>query len=146
MLTDTVNCQVVIARLAYVYQSGLYELLHTANISFTHLGNESLWTVVGMVPHEGSLPPLVIVAIQDVEGITVFEGEACRGVDVFNGVVVKESFVCVCVWVGMCVWGGVSMCVCVDGSGRHIIYSTWTCSRKSLIRTRDERDERCSDS
>ena len=101
-----------------------------------------------MVPHEGSLPPFVIVAIQDVEGITVFEGEACRGVDVFNGVVVKESFVCVCVWVGMCVCG--EGYVCVHGweweDGRHIIYSTWTCSRKLLIRTRDERDERCSDS
>ena len=58
------------------------------------------------VPHEGGLPPFVIVAIQDVEGITVFEGEACRGVDVFNGVVVKESFVCVCVW------GGGYVCVC----------------------------------
>ena len=64
-----------------------------------------------MVPHEGSLPPFVIVAIQDVEGITVFEGEACRGVDVFNGVVVKESFVCVCVRVGMYV----CVCVCVCG-------------------------------
>ena len=138
MRTDTVNCQVVIARLAYVYQSGLYELLHCANISFTYLGNESLWTVVSMIPHKDSLPPFVIVAIQDVEGITVFEGEACRGVDVFNGVVVKESFVCVCVWVGMC--------VCWGGGWRHIIYSTWRCSRKSLIRKRDERDERCSDS
>ena len=81
-----------------------------------------------MVPHEGSLPPFVIVAIQDVEGITVFEDEACRGEDVFNGVVVKESFVyvcvrvgmyvcvCVCGWevcVGMYVCGGVGMCVCV---------------------------------
>ena len=65
--TDIVNCQVVIAHLAYVYQSALYELLHSANISFTHLGDESLWTIVSMVPHEGSLPPFVIVAIQDVE-------------------------------------------------------------------------------
>ena len=122
MRIDIVNCQVVIAHLAYVYQSGLYELLHSANISFTHLGNESLWTVVSMVPHEGSLPPFV--ANSGCGGITVFEGEACRGVDVFNGVVSKRAL-CVCVWVGMCV------CVCVDG--RHIIYSTWTCSRKSLI-------------
>ena len=143
MRTDTVNCQVVIARLAYVYQSGLYELLHSANISFTHLGDESLWTVVGMIPHEGSLPPFVIVAIQDVEGITVFEGEACRRVDVFNRVVVKESFVCVRGRVGMYVCGGGYVCVCVGGGmcvcvcveGRHIIYSTWTCSRKLLIRT-----------
>ena len=44
----------------------------------------------------------------------------------------------------MCVCAGVGMYVCVDGG--HIIYSTWTCGRKSLIRTRDERDERCSDS
>ena len=50
MRIDTVNFEVVIARLAYVYQSGLYKLLHSANISFTHLGNESLWTVVSMVP------------------------------------------------------------------------------------------------
>ena len=44
----------------------------------------------------------------------MFEGEACRRVDAFNGVVVKESFVCVCVWVGtcMCVWGGGYVCVC----------------------------------
>ena len=84
-----------------------------------------------MIPHKGGLPPFVIVAIQDVEGITVFEGEACRGVNVFSGVVVKESFVCVCVRVGMCV--GMGMCVCVDG--RHIIYSIWTCNRKLHIRT-----------
>ena len=65
--------------------------------------------------------------------------------DVFNGAVVKESFVCVRVWVGMCVCRGGYVCVCVDG--RYIIYSTWTCSRKLLNRTRgDERDERCSDS
>ena len=70
-----------------------------------------------MVPDEGSLPPFVIVAIQDVEGITVFEGEACRGMDVFNGVVVKESFVCVCVWVGMCVWEGECVCAWMGVGG-----------------------------
>ena len=49
-----------------------------------------------MVPHEGSLPPLVIVAVQDVEDVTVFEGEARSGaVVIFSGVVVKESSVCV---------------------------------------------------
>ena len=112
MCTDTVNCQVVIARFAYIYQSGLYELLHSANISFTYLGDESLWTIVSMIPHKGGLPPFVIVAIQDVEGITMFEGEACRGVDVFNGIVVKESFVCVCVRVGMYVCRGGYVCVC----------------------------------
>ena len=43
----------------------------------------------------------------------MFEGETCRGVDVFNGVVVKESFVCVCVWVYVCVLGGGGyVCVC----------------------------------
>ena len=84
-----------------------------------------------MIPHKGGLPPFVIVAIHDVEGITVFEGEACRGVDVFNSIVVKESFVCVCVRVGMCAGMGMHVCVCVDG--RHIIYSTWTCSRKLHI-------------
>ena len=70
-----------------------------------------------MVPHEGGLPPFVIVAIHDVEGITVFEGEACRGVDVFNGIVVKESFGCVCVWVGTCMFVcvGVGTYVCVGG-------------------------------
>ena len=47
-----------------------------------------------MVPHEGGLPPLIIVAIQDEEDVTVFEGEACRGVDViFSGVEAKESSV-----------------------------------------------------
>jgi len=59
-------------------------------------GDESLWTVVSMVPHEGGLPPLVIVAVQDVEDVTVFEGEARSGaVVIFSGVVVKESSVCV---------------------------------------------------
>ena len=47
----------------------------------------------------------------------MFEGEACRGVDVFNGAVVKESFVGVCVWVGtcVCVRGWVCMCVWMGG-------------------------------
>ena len=47
----------------------------------------------------------------------MFEGEACRGVDVFNGIVVKESFVGVCVWVGtcVCVRGWVCMCVWMGG-------------------------------
>ena len=62
-----------------------------------------------MVPHEGGLPPLVIVAVQDVEDVTVFEGEARRGsVIIFSGVVVKESsvFVYECVLEeggGMCI-------------------------------------------
>ena len=59
-------------------------------------GDESLWTIVGVVPHEGGLPPLVIVTVQDVEDVTMFEGEARRGaVVVFSGIVVKESSVCV---------------------------------------------------
>ena len=59
-------------------------------------GDESLWTIISVVPHKGSLPPLIIVAIQDVEDVTMFEGEARRGaVVVFSGVVVKESSVCV---------------------------------------------------
>ena len=83
-------------------------------------GNESLWAVVSVVPHEGGLPPLIIVAIQDAEVVTVFGGEACRGVVVlFGGVVVKESSVCVCVWVG--------------GIYHAHIHSKWTYSRKSLI-------------
>ena len=93
------SCQVVIVSLAYVYQNGLYELhvLDTHKQQFyipLLAGDESLWTVVGMVPHEGGLPPLVIVAVQDVEDVTVFEGEACGGsVVIFSGVVVKESSV-----------------------------------------------------
>ena len=43
MHTDTVNCQVVIASLAYVYQSGLYELLHSGEISAGSV-SEMLWT------------------------------------------------------------------------------------------------------
>lgn len=47
-----------------------------------------------MVPHEGGLPPLVIVTVQDVEDVTMFEGEARGGaVVVFSGVIVKESSV-----------------------------------------------------
>ena len=97
--SDIVSCQVVIVSLAYVYQNGLHELhvLDTCKQQFyTPLlaGDESLWTVVGVVPHEGGLPPLVIVAVQDVEDVTVFEGEARSGaVVIFSGVVVKESSV-----------------------------------------------------
>ena len=41
-------------------------------------GDECLWTIVSVVPHEGGLPPLIIVAVQDVEDATMFEGEAHR--------------------------------------------------------------------
>ena len=99
MYSDIVSCQVVIVSLAYVYQNGLHELhvLDTRKQQFyipLLAGDESLWTVVGVVPHEGGLPPLVIVAVQDVEDVTMFEGEARSGaVVIFSGVVVKESSV-----------------------------------------------------
>ena len=60
-------------------------------------GDESLWAVIGMAPHQGRLPPLVIAAIQDVEDVTVLEGESLGGtVVVLAGVVVKQSSVSVC--------------------------------------------------
>ena len=106
MYSNIVSCQVVIVSLDY--QNGLYELLvldtHKQQFYIPLLaGDESLWTIVSMVPHEGGLPPLVIVAIQDVEDVTVFEGEARGGsVIVFSGVVVKESSVFV--YMSVC-WG-----------------------------------------
>ena len=118
-------------------QSGLYELLDMCKHQFyipLLAGDESLWTVVSVVPHEGGLSPLAIFAIQDVEDVTVFKGEACGGaVVVFGGVVVKESSVCVCMcWVG--------------GIYHAHIHMYMDIRRKSLIRAHwDKRDERCSD-
>ena len=71
-------------------------------------GNESLWTIVGTVTNQCSLPPLLVAAVDDVQDVAMLEGEALWGaVVILAGVVVKKGSVCTSVQMGVCV------CVCV---------------------------------
>ena len=125
--------------------SALYELLRSANISLHTSGMNLCGPLSAWFPTRAACHHLSLLPSRMWRYHRVWRWGLQRCGCLQWSCSQRELCVCLCVGVCVCGRGGGYVCVCVDG--RHIIYSTWTCSRKSLIRTRgDKRDERCSDS
>ena len=54
--------------------------------------HKALLAIISMAPNQSCLPPLIITRVEDMEDISVGEGEALtRAVVIFTGIVVKQS-------------------------------------------------------
>lgn len=72
----------------YMYR---YSIQQTTIIHVPVLaGNEALWSIFGMVTHQSGLPPFVISNVENVQDVSVGEGQALGwAVVVLAGIILK---------------------------------------------------------